>query len=177
MAKNESDNESVESGSCTCSDYDSDCSWFYDSRKLGTSYMRFCIISDNDQIIIKKQNSRNLIDDQKLSRINKINEFKKNIIDNGSNRRRNVIKLTNSNSEKKKEPFKEEFTNKRKSSDSNLIKSSLSGQKKNESLDFIVNESNRSFIQRRGRYKSKTFNDIDLFPKQPNFFPENVDEY
>ena len=177
MAKNESDNESVESGSCTCSDYDSDCSWFYDSRKLGTSYMRFCIISDNDQIIIKKQNSRNLIDDQKLSRINKINEFKKNIIDNGSNRRRNVIKLTNSNSEKKKEPFKEEFTNKRKSSDSNLIKSSLSGQKKNESLDFIVNESNRSFIQRRGRYKSKTFNDIDLFPKKPNFFPENVDEY
>ena len=52
MVEKESDNESVESGSCTCSDYDPDCSWFYDSRTLGTSYMRFCILSDKDNIII-----------------------------------------------------------------------------------------------------------------------------
>ena len=45
MSEDKSDQESVESGSCTCSDYNEDMSWFYDSRNLKRSTMRFSIIS------------------------------------------------------------------------------------------------------------------------------------
>ena len=67
MVEKDSDSESVESGSCTYSDYNSDCSWFYDSRALGTSYMRFCILSDKDNIIIKNEKSKAMLDNKKIS--------------------------------------------------------------------------------------------------------------
>ena len=177
MSKSESDDESVESGSCTCSDYNSDCSWFYDSRKLETSFMRFSIISDNEQIIIKKNNSKILIDNKKLIGINKIKELKKNIYDNISNRRRNVKNLINTSSAKKSSPFK--YTNKRISSDTTLIKNSLSGKKKNEYIDFIADEGNRTFRENSNNYINNAFKDISFNHQRErqNFFPENIEKY
>ena len=103
MKGEESDNESVESGSCTCSDYDPDCSWFYDSRTLETSYMRFNIsgISNKNNIINKNKpfinrreeirnnsNSININKSNKMDEINKAKNLKSNI------KRKNVIKIT-----------------------------------------------------------------------------------
>ena len=44
MSEKEDDSFSVESGSCDCSNYNSDISWFYDSKKLQTSSMNFSIL-------------------------------------------------------------------------------------------------------------------------------------
>lgn len=55
--ENEEESQSVESGSCTCSEYNSDCSWFYDSRDLATSYMRFSIINEYDDSSSKNEKS------------------------------------------------------------------------------------------------------------------------
>lgn len=89
MEENEYDNESesVESGSCTCSDYDSDCSWFYDSRDLGTSYMRFCILKETE-------NEESPLKDEKLinKRFHRNNEQQ---YPNYDNRKKNYINIKN----------------------------------------------------------------------------------
>lgn len=185
------DDKSIESGSCTCSDYNSDFSWFYDSRKLGTSYMRFCILSDNDLIITKQENSRSMKDEKQLSRINKINELKKNLNVNYSNKRKNVIKLSSSSSAKKIENIKEDKTNKRKLSGNNLSKNYLDKKEKNKSVEIEENQNNQNSNQEKSpsnqnsnqekklssHYDSKTFNELNFDQKNPNFFPENVNDY
>ena len=180
MVDIESDNASVESGSCTCSDFNPDCSWFYDSRKLGTSFMRFCILSDNENIIIKNEKSkRSLFDDKKLNKNNQFNEIKKDLYINPTNKRKNVIKLTNSSSAKKSDILLDDNINKKKLADNNLFKYSNARKNKNESLDHIVNKNNnRSFKQKSNlsnKYNKSKINDIN--PKVTNFFPENVNEY
>lgn len=180
MVDIESDNASVESGSCTCSDFNPDCSWFYDSRKLGTSFMRFCILSDNENIIIKNEKSkRSLFDDKKLNKNNQFNEIKKDLYINPTNKRKNVIKLTNSSSAKKSDILLDDNINKKKLADNNLFKYSNARKNKNESLDHIVNKNNnRSFKQKSNlsnKYNKSKINDIN--PKMTNFFPENVNEY
>ena len=180
MVDIESDNASVESGSCTCSDFNPDCSWFYDSRKLGTSFMRFCILSDNENVIIKNEKSkRSLFDDKKLNKNNQFNEIKKDLYINPTNKRKNVIKLTNSSSAKKSDILLDDNINKKKLADNNLFKYSNARKNKNESLDHIVNKNNnRSFKQKSNlsnKYNKGTINDIN--PKVTNFFPENVNEY
>lgn len=180
MVDIESDNASVESGSCTCSDFNPDFSWFYDSRKLGTSFMRFCILSDNENIIIKNEKSkRSLFDDKKLNKNNQFNEIKKDLYINPTNKRKNVIKLTNSSSAKKSDILLDDNINKKKLADNNLFKYSNARKNKNESLDHIVNKNNnRSFKQKSNlsnKYNKSKINDIN--PKMTNFFPENVNEY
>ena len=180
MVDIESDNASVESGSCTCSDFNPDCSWFYDSRKLGTSFMRFCILSDNENVIIKNEKSkRSLFDDKKLNKNNQFNEIKKDLYINPTNKRKNVIKLTNSSSAKKSDILLDDNINKKKLADNNLFKYSNARKNKNESLDHIVNKNNnRSFKQKSNlsnKYNKSKINDIN--PKMTNFFPENVNEY
>jgi hypothetical protein len=180
MVDIESDNASVESGSCTCSDFNPDCSWFYDSRKLGTSFMRFCILSDNENVIIKNEKSkRSLFDDKKLNKNNQFNEIKKDLYINPTNKRKNVIKLTNSSSAKKSDILLDDNINKKKLADNNLFKYSNARKNKNESLDHIVKKNNnRSFKQKSNlsnKYNKSTINDIN--PKVTNFFPENVNEY
>lgn len=180
MVDIESDNASVESGSCTCSDFNPDCSWFYDSRKLGTSFMRFCILSDNENVIIKNEKSkRSLFDDKKLNKNNQFNEIKKDLYINPTNKRKNVIKLTNSSSAKKSDILLDDNINKKKLADNNLFKYSNARKNKNESLDHIVNKNNnRSFKQKSNlsnKYNKSKINDIN--PKVTNFFPENVNEY
>ena len=47
--KFENDSLSVESGSCDCSNYNSDISWFYLSENLKTSHFDFNIIIDKSK--------------------------------------------------------------------------------------------------------------------------------
>ena len=182
MAEGESDNQSVESGSCTCSDYNEDISWFYDSRKLGTSFMRFCILSDENNIIIKKEKSRNFLDDKRLSRINKYNEIKKDLFSNSGSKRKNVIKLKNSSSGKKdNNKISEDNSDKEKLNDNNLMKYSHRRRKNNNSLDFLNNNSNNKSSRKQSNisndYCNNTYTDININSKRRNFFPENLNEY
>ena len=140
MSDIESDQESVESGSCTCSDYNPDYSWFYDSRKLETSYMRFCIINDDDQIIFKKnERTRVNLDENKIKKYNKTNEPKnepKNEpIINPTNKRKNVIKI--SKSSKRNEPINIINNNRRKANNINI---NVQNRQKIEGLDVSGND-------------------------------------
>ena len=45
MSEKDVDSISVESGSCDCSDYNSDISWFYLSKNLQTSHIEFAILN------------------------------------------------------------------------------------------------------------------------------------
>ena len=50
MSEKENDSISVESGSCDCSDYNSDMSWFYFSKNLTeSSIIQFSIINNNNK--------------------------------------------------------------------------------------------------------------------------------
>ena len=171
------DDNSVESGSCTCSDYNSDYSWFYDSRKLETSYMRFSILNDNYLISNKQENSRNISGEKKLSKNNKINEFKKNLNENYSNKRKNIIKLSSSSSDKKIEDTKEDKSNKAKLSDNNFTKNSIDKKEKDKIEENQNNQNSEQEINLSNHYESKTFKDINVGQKTPNFFPENVNDY
>ena len=180
MDEIESVSESVDSGSCTCSDYNSDCSWFYDSRMLATSYLRFCIINDKDNIIIKKERSNNMFDQKSLNKINKINELKKDLNnENFSNKRRNVIKLSNSSSNIKNEKSEDAS----KSNDNNIIKYSYTRIKDKNSFDFIDNNINRSFIKDNNissNFSKDTHSYLDIINLKrtnSNFFPENLNKY
>ena len=180
MVEIESDNKSVESGSCTCSDYNSDCSWFYDSKMLGTSYMRFCILCDKDNIIIKKESSINMFNGNSLDKINRINELKKdlNINENDTNERKNVIKLSNISSNKKNEKPED----KSKSNDKNIIKHSFTRIKDKISLDLIDNNNINRFYRQdsniSSNFRTNTHSDLDeINLKTSNFFPENLSNY
>jgi len=183
MSDVESDQESVESGSCTCSDYNPDYSWFYDSRKLETSYMRFCIINDNDQIIFKKnERTRVNLDENKIKKYNKTNEPKNEPIINPTNKRKNVIKI--SKSSKRNEPTNITINNKRKANNINI---NVQNRQKNESLDVAGNDNddkckNKSISYRQKKTSSKNnsssmLNEINTNTKITNFFPENFEDY
>ena len=185
MVEKESDNESVESGSCTCSDYNSDYSWFYDSRNLGTSYMRFCILSDKDNIIIKNEKSQSMLGNKTIN-VNKIKDIKKDYFTNKTNKRKNVIKLTNSSSvksqnaifaaQKEKSKFYENNNNSNSSSRFSLRR------KKNENLDLLDNDNNdnknnKILSKTSDKFNMKTHKDLNINTKSTDFFPINVDEY
>ena len=186
MAEIENHQESVESGSCTCSDYSPDSSWFYDSRKLQTSYMRFFILSDSVHILFKNKRTRNIIYENKLKQNNKLNEFKNESFINLTNRRKNVIKITKSASTKNNNegvivnPY-----NKRKLKEINIIKYSQT-KKKNENLNSYSNENktknNSSSRQKEINSFSKNNSSIILSEiktkyKRNNFFPDNIKDY
>ena len=97
MEENEYENESisVESGSCNCSDYESDCSWFYDSRDLGTSYMRFCILKETEN-----EESPNKDEKPINKRFHRNNE---KLIPNVDNRRQKYLNIKKVPSFKKKD--------------------------------------------------------------------------
>ena len=60
MSEKEDDSLSVESSSCDCSNYNSDISWFYLSKKLQTSYIEFTILA-----IKKEEKKLNIKEDKK----------------------------------------------------------------------------------------------------------------
>ena len=181
MADEESDNKSVESGSCTCSNYNEDCSWFYDSRNLATSFMRFCILNDEDKIIIKKEKSRNTINDKNSNRINKYNELKKDLFPNSTNKRKNIIKITNnSSSGKKNDAINDDKIDKGKLNDNNLIKYCVTKQKDNDSFELTESIDNRSFTKLSNLsnyFNNGTYSEMKMDSKIPNFFSDNMNEY
>lgn len=187
MAEVENDQESVESGSCTCSDYNPDSSWFYDSRKLQTSFMRFCILSDSIHILFKNKRARNIINENKLRQNNKLNEFKNESFINLTNRRKNVIKITKSSSTKNNnEGVKFNPNNKRKLKEINITKYSQR-KKKNENLNTYNNENktkNNSSSRQKEKNNSYSKNnsssmlsEIKTKYKRTNFFPDNIKDY
>ena len=71
MSEKENDSLSVESGSCDCSDYNSDMSWFYFSKNLQTSHFEFSIIN-----IKKEEKKEEILEDKKEEEDLKQNDFK-----------------------------------------------------------------------------------------------------
>ena len=76
MSEKANDSFSVESGSCDCSDYTSDISWFYLSKNLNTSHIEFTILKD-------KNTKKNLIEKElpetKKDIVKQQNEIESNI--------------------------------------------------------------------------------------------------
>ena len=149
MSESGSDDESVESGSCTCSDYNSDCSWFYDSRDLGTSYMRFSIIAENEDDSFKKE---------KIEKYNKNNELEKGYYSNNERRAKRIyIKKPSYN--------KQDSFNKKDGLDY------IDNNKK----PYNYKNNYNSYNNYNYNYSE---NEMKYAPSpSPNFYPENYNEY
>lgn len=197
MKGEESDNESVESGSCTCSDYDPDCSWFYDSRTLETSYMRFYIygISNKNNIINKNKPLINRREEARNNTNNKIDEI---TIDNNlksNSKRKNVIKITRRSPYKNSGAIKDDHINKSKM----LNKAEyLMKNNKNDSMELTLdnntnNEDNssnnnnnnnerkvhRTYMPKKylmGNYSIPSFKEPEFSIDKNDFFQENIDD-
>ena len=202
MKGEESDNESVESGSCTCSDYDPDCSWFYDSRTLETSYMRFNIsgISNKNNIINKNKpfinrreeirnnsNSININKNNKMDEINKAKNLKSNI------KRKNVIKITRRSPYRnsgviKNDPIdKSEMLNKtdyvmKKNNNNDSMELALDNNTKNE--DNNNNNNNERKVHKtympkkyiRANYSIHPLKEPEFNMDKNDFFQENMED-
>ena len=144
------ESESVESGSCVCSDYNSDCSWFYDSRDLGTSYMRFSIIAENEDDSFKKE---------KIEKYNKNNELEKGYYSNNERRAKRIyIKKPSYNKQdsfNKKDDSLDYIDNKKKPYN---YKSNYNS----------YNNYNYNYSENEMKYAPSP---------SPNFYPENYNEY
>ena len=192
MKNNESFNESIESGSCTCSDYEENCDWFYDSRKLQTSYMRFFIKNEAfHQSNYLKKNSllKELDSNGNLNSAYNIRETKIRQIYNDKNikknsKRKNVIKI-----EKKTSYENNQMKELMDKPELNFIKPIYSIEqngRKNYTLDLISNinnsetkKLNKTYITKHpiiNNYSSKTLNNYNKSTKL-NIFPGNLKEY
>ena len=193
MKKDKSDNDSVSSGSCTCSDYEKDYEWFYDSRKLKTSYMRFSIKSDNfyknnyvkkdspkkGKDSTKKENSFYNKNETKTNQIYFNNNIKQNSI------RKNIIKL------KRRSPFENSGIIKNMILNDSKFNSNkpkyIINQKRrnNESMDLTFNNIgelknlNKTYFKKQSpinSYNSKILSGINR-SKKVNFAPHNLKEF
>lgn len=185
----ESDSESVESGSCTCSDYDSDCSWFYDSRKLQTSFMRFNIIgeSKNYNFIkkqlnsIKKQDLQNNINNYNSNKDNKIKIINLNSNSNikYKSRSKNIIKITRRSPYERADIIRDDHIDKSKIP-SNKARN-YKRRKNNETIDFtFTNLHNNINDENIVNIANKTFNTKHSFSKKlekNEFFKKEKDIY
>ncbi len=197
MKGEESDNESVESGSCTCSDYDPDCSWFYDSRTLETSYMRFYIygISNKNNIINKNKPLINRREEARNNTNNKIDEI---TIDNNlksNSKRKNVIKITRRSPYRNSGAIKDDHINKSKMLNKTEY---LMKNNKNDSMELTLdnntnNEDNssnnnnnnnerkvhRTYMPKKylmGNYSIPSFKEPEFSIDKNDFFQENIDD-
>lgn len=197
MKGEESNNESVESGSCTCSDYDPDCSWFYDSRTLETSYMRFYIygISNKNNIINKNKPLINRREEARNNTNNKIDEI---TIDNNlksNSKRKNVIKITRRSPYRNSGAIKDDHINKSKMLNKTEY---LMKNNKNDSMELTLdnntnNEDNssnnnnnnnerkvhRTYMPKKylmGNYSIPSFKEPEFSIDKNDFFQENIDD-
>ena len=182
MVENESDQESVESGSCTCSDYDPDSSWFYDSRNLQTSYMRFCIIKEDDP------EPEPNIENNKKSK-NEDDENNNNELQNASKirslyKRNNAIKL--SKSSKKTNPFVDQNNNNKSKYKENIKNNIIKYQTKakNDNLSYTGNidykNNNLSNRQKQNSVKNhnkKMFANVYDLESNNNLFYDSSKKY
>ena len=75
----ENDSLSFESGSCDCSNYNSDISWFYLSENLKTSHYEFNIIIDKSKIKESNKIKEEILENKDLQDIKEQNEIKVNL--------------------------------------------------------------------------------------------------
>ena len=162
----ESAQESIESGSCDCSDYNQDVSWFYDSRNLQTSFMRFCIIKDDEQEqeenITKKEQPKNANDDQKNNEPKNVSNIYQ------INRGNNVIKF--SKSSRKTEPNNDENKNKTKLTknyNNNVIKYHIQ-TKNNDKLNNTDNNTDNNDDNNQNKVKNYTYKPKKNYVKRHN---------
>ena len=200
MKGEESDNESVESGSCTCSDYDPDCSWFYDSRTLETSYMRFYIygISNKNNIINKNKPMINRREETRNNTNNKIDEITidKNLKSNS--KRNNVIKITRRSPYRNSGGIKDDHINKskminkteylmKKNNNNDSLELTLNNNTNNEDNNSNNNNNNnnnerkvhRTYMPKKylmGNYSIPSFKEPEFSIDKNDFFQENIDD-
>lgn len=200
MKGEESDNESVESGSCTCSDYDPDCSWFYDSRTLETSYMRFYIygISNKNNIINKNKPLINRREETRNNTNNKIDEITidKNLKSNS--KRKNVIKITRRSPYRNSGVIKDDHINKskminkteylmKKNNNNDSMELTLDNNTNNEDNNSNNNNNNnnnerkvhRTYMPKKylmGNYSIPSFKEPEFSIDKNDFFQENIDD-
>lgn len=192
MKNNESFNESIESGSCTCSDYEENCDWFYDSRKLQTSYMRFFIKNEafhrnnylKQKSLLKEldsidnSNSTNNIRETKIRQIYNDKNIKQN------SKRKNAIKIEKKISYENNKM--KELMDKSKLSFNKPNYSIEQSEKKNCTIDLISNNNsaetkklNKTYITKHptiNNYSSQTLNNYNKSTKL-SIFPDNLKEY
>ena len=68
MTEIEKDSLSIESGSCDCSEYNSDMSWFYNSKNLSESSTHFSIIQNKKKLFEEKNIISNELTQDKKTR-------------------------------------------------------------------------------------------------------------
>jgi len=206
MKKNESFNGSVESGSCTCSDYEEDCDWFYDSKKLQTSFMRFFIKNEpfNKSDYFKNKLSLKELDstDNSSSTYN-IRETKIKQIYNDKNikidsKRKNAIKIEKKTSYENNQM--KDLMDKSKLTFNKSNYSIIQSERKNCTMDLISNNNdseitkmNKTYVSKytANNYSSKTLNNFNKstklrilpdnlkdynMPSEETFIPENIDD-
>jgi len=197
-----SDNESVESGSCTCSDYDPDCSWFYDSRTLETSYMRFYIygvsnqnssINNNKPYINRREEIKKNINNTNINKNNKIEEINidKNIKSNSN--RKNVIKITRRSPYRNNDGIKDDHISKSKmlnkteyfkKKDNTNDSMELTFDNKANNEDNNNNNTNERKVHRTympkkylmGNYSIPSFKDPEFGIDKNDFFHDNMED-
>ena len=196
MKKDKRDNDSVSSGSCTCSDYEKDYEWFYDSRMLKTSHMRFFIKSDiiNKNNYIKKGSPKKGKDltkntksfyNKKEAKTNQIyfNTNVKNIKQNS--KRKNIIKLKRRSPLENNSLVKNMNTNDSKLNLNNSKYIIKHRRRNNVSMDLSFNNNeklknlNRTYVTKPSpinSYNRKILSGINPSTKV-KFLPHNLKEY
>ena len=193
MKGEESDNESVKSGSCACSDYDPDCSWFYDSRTLETSYMRFYIygisnknniINKKNQFINRREEKRNNANNTSINKSNKIDEIN---IDNNiksNSKRKNVIKITRRSPYRNSGVIKDDHIDKAKMPDKTeyIMKKNNNNDSMELTLDNNTNNEDNNINNERKVHKTYMpkkylMGNYSIPPiKEPEFGIDNIDK-
>ena len=200
MKGEESDNESVESGSCTCSDYDPDCSWFYDSRTLETSYMRFYIygVSNKNKIINQKKQFINRREEIRNNANNKIDEINIDNNNKSNSKRKNVIKITIRSPYRNSGVIKDDHVDKAKMQNKAeyIMKNNNNNNNNNDSMELTLdnntnNEDNNNNINNErkvhktympkkylmGNYSIPSIKEPEFGIDKNYFFQENMDDF
>ena len=203
MKGEESDNESVESGSCTCSDYDPDCSWFYDSRTLETSYMRFYIygisnknniINKNKPFLNKREEKRNNANNTSINKSNKIDEINIDSNIKSNSKRKNVIKITRRSPYRNSGVIKDDHIDKtkmqnkkeyimKKNNNNDSMELTLDNNTNNEDNNININNERKVHktympkIYLMGNYSIPSIKEPEFGIDKDDFFQENMDDF
>ena len=141
--KFENDSLSVESGSCDCSNYNSDISWFYLSENLKTSHFDFNIIIDKSKEKESSKINEEILENKAEQNIKEQNEIKVNL--NKEIQRIEMpkfIKNENNSTENLHTGIRKKYTDYR-----NKYKMAL---RNNKSLELYLNtEKNKNEINRK----------------------------
>jgi hypothetical protein len=189
MKSNESFNESIESGSCSCSDYGEDFDWFYDSRKLQTSFMRFFIKNEpfnKNDYFKSKTPLKELDSTDNSNRTYNIRETKIKQIYNDINnsKRKNVIKIEKKISYDNNQ-MKEIIVKSKPSLNKSNYSRKRNERKNNYTLDLISNNNafeirkmNKTYVSKFPvikNYSNKTFNNFNKSAKL-SILQDNLEE-